>query len=156
MSIDEVMNLTAARIAELAREPVPFDVPKVVKPIVGLESDWNEAAALVGKERAMRSTQNHPGRLQRATVECLHDGAEEGERRLRLFRAAADMSELAISGGVDGLIHALLTVPGLDCGVKPSDVRRQIQSGIDHGRGRTAPREVLHDHELQDGGRALC
>jgi hypothetical protein len=44
------------------------------------------------------------------------------------------MAELAAAHGTDTLIHALLADQGLDCGVKPSDVRRQVQCGIEHGR----------------------
>lgn len=138
LSLDEVLHLTAARISEMARGPAPFDVPTVGELIAELETDWQEAAALIGREVEGRVGRPHPVRLQRATTDFLRDGAEVGERRPRLFRAAADMAELAAAHGVDALIESLLTEPALDCGVCPADVRRQIGCGIAHARRQHA------------------
>ncbi|MDB5311281.1 MAG: hypothetical protein JWO38_5483, partial [Gemmataceae bacterium] len=132
---DELMKLPVGRIAELAREPVPFEVPPVGELVTELEVDWGEAAAEAQK-RSAQGGRPHPGRLQRATVEFLHDGAEEGERHPRLFRAAADMAEIAAAHGLDTLIHALLTEPALDTGLAPAEVERQIRCGIEYARSQ--------------------
>lgn len=130
----ELMGLTAERIAELAREPAPFAAPAPSGLAPELASDWDEADELVTQQIASRAGRPHHGRLKRDTTEFLRNGAEIGERRPRLFQAAADMAELANVQGIEALIHALLTEPGLDCGVKPSDVQRQIQCGIECGK----------------------
>ena len=49
------------------------------------------------------------------------DGAREGERHVRLFRAAANLAEF---DGPPALAHALLTEAALDSGLTPSAVRR--------------------------------
>ncbi|OWK44027.1 DNA primase [Fimbriiglobus ruber] len=133
VSHSELMNLSVARVTELAREPLPFDIPRIGELISELEADWEDAAA-AGRERTVMAGSDHPGRLQRATIDFLHSGAEEGERHPRLFRAAADMAELAAVRGVDALIRAVLTEPALDTGLPPGEVDRQIGCGIDHGR----------------------
>jgi hypothetical protein len=45
-----------------------------------------------------------------------------------ILSAAADLAEF---GTLDDLIAALLTPPGLDTGLPPSEVRRQIACGIE-------------------------
>ncbi len=134
----ELFGPTSARIVELAQEPAPFEVPGVGEMSAELESDWHEAGEAIGRETAARIGRPHPGRLQQATTEFLTSGAEEGERHPRLFRAAADMAELAGVRGLDSLIHALLTDPALDTGLSPSEVERQIRCGIEHGQRQAA------------------
>jgi len=134
VSTAELMSLSPARLAELAREPAPFDVPVVGELSAELETDWNEAAELVARERVAHSGRPHPGRLQRDTTEFVRAGADVGERHTRLFRAAADMAELVAAGGPDALIAALLTDPALDSGLAPGETDRQIRCGIDHAR----------------------
>jgi hypothetical protein len=56
---------------------------------------------------------------------------EVGERHRRLFSAAANMAEFET---IDGLILAVLTEPGLDTGLPPREVERQIHTGIEHAR----------------------
>jgi hypothetical protein len=55
---------------------------------------------------------------------------EVGDRHRRLFSAAANLAEL----DRDDLIVALLTEPGLDTGLPPREVERQIRTGIAHAR----------------------
>ncbi len=56
-----------------------------------------------------------------------------GDRHRRIFAAAANLAEFAT---IDDLIEALLTEPGLDTGLAPGEVARQIQGGINHVRGQ--------------------
>jgi len=46
-----------------------------------------------------------------------------------LFSAAANLGEFNCP---PALAHALLTEAGLDSGLSPSDVRRQIECGLNH------------------------
>ena len=96
-----------------------------------LAEDWQQAeAAVTEQQMARRERHAAPsGRLNRTTLEFIRDGAEVGDRHPRLFRAAANLREFAAP---PELIHALLTEAGLDCGLSPSDVRRQIDCGIVH------------------------
>lgn len=138
VSVRELMNLSSNRIAQLASEPAPFDLPTACAVDKDMESDWAEIAARVGTSAAVLTGRPHPGRIQRATSEFLAVGAPEGERSLRLFRAAADLTEFTIVHGTDALVAALLTEPGLESGLTPAETARQIRTGIDHARGQQA------------------
>jgi hypothetical protein len=97
LAVAELMNLSAVRIAELATDPVEFEVPRVGEVVAEIEADWNEAAEAAGRDRADRACRPHHGRLQRATLEFLQSGADVGERRPRLFRAAADLKGVRLA-----------------------------------------------------------
>lgn len=125
------MKLSMERIREMAAEPYGFEVPTVTANPPELSEDWQRAEVAVAEQQTVRR-QSHTtpsGRLSRATLEFIREGAELGERHPRLFRAAANLREFAAPLE---LIHALLTEAGLDCGLSPSDVRRQIDCGIAH------------------------
>ena len=63
----------------------------------------------------------------------LHDAANSIATVVatRLFSAAANLAELGC--GFD-LAWGLLSEAGLDSGLSPSEVKRQIACGLDHGR----------------------
>jgi hypothetical protein len=127
----ELMHLSAARVAELARDPAPFDVPVVGELVAEIEADWQEAAECLERDQAARQGRTHPAgdRLQRETLDFIRDGAAEGERHPRLFRAAANLREF---DAPPALVHALLAEAALDCGLPPAEVARQIRCGIEH------------------------
>lgn len=133
----ELFGLTPARVAELAREPAPCEVPSVGELIPELEQDWDEAAAAVRAEAAARAADRPAGgRVQRETLDFIRAGADDGERALRLFRSAANLRECDIPPGI---VAELLTEAGLDSLLPPAEVARQIGCGIDHAdrqRGR--------------------
>ncbi len=137
LSNKELMHLTPGRIAELAAAPEPFGVPVVTATCQRAADDWRDAAqavAVVTEAKARRrvDTSGSP-RLNRSTVEFIRDGAAEGDRHRLLFSAAANLAEFP---DVASLAHALLTEPGLDSGLTPSDVNRQIECGLAHtGKG---------------------
>ena len=79
-----------------------------------------------GAQRQRRRTGTNSTTLNRITRAFLRDGAPPGDRHRLLFSAAADLAEL---GCPRNLAHALLTEPALDCGLRPKDVRRQIDCG---------------------------
>lgn len=64
-------------------------------------------------------------------MDLLRFSVMEGERHQALFRCAAWLTE---QGAPDTLVYAMLTEPGLDVGLPPKDVERQIRCGIDHAR----------------------
>ena len=100
-------------------------------------------------ERRASVTEGHAeARLNRLTLNFIRDGAAEGDRHRLLFSAAANLGEF---GCPPPLARALLTEPALDCGLPPSEVRRQIDCGL----ASVLPparqvQEVFPDAELVD------
>lgn len=126
----ELFGLTPARVAELAREQAPCEVPAVGELIAELEQDWGEAAAAVRDEAATRAAGRPAGgRIQRGTLDFIREGADDGERAVRLFRAAANLRECGVPPAAVG---ELLTEAGRDSRLSPAEVARQIGSGIEH------------------------
>jgi hypothetical protein len=143
----ELMGLSVGRVAELAREPAPFDLPAPAAADDQAAADWTAAVQSVEQAASARAERaaaaGPPGRLQRDTLDLVRgDVLEVGERHRRLFRAAANLAEF---GCPPPLAHELLTGPGRDCGLTPADVRRQIDCGLAHGSRPAVP---------QDGGGA--
>jgi hypothetical protein len=65
----------------------------------------------------------------------IRDGELDPDRRaVSTFRAAAELAELFEKLGFDGLAHALLAGAALDSGLSPSEVKREIECGLAHGR----------------------
>ncbi len=135
VELDDLLVSSAAvdhppgRRADPVRPPDPRAVPFAA-------SAWNAAA-----RRPLARSRNgrHDGPDRRTTglnaltrqliVEPIN--VEVGERHRRLFSAAANMAEF---GTIDDLILAVLTEPGLDTGLPPREVERQIRTGIEHAR----------------------
>jgi hypothetical protein len=138
LSFDELMNLSAERILQLAQGPEPFDIPTPGNRSDQAARDWAEAVAAVRKESAGRQRCQAAGdgkpTLNRGTREFICRGAEEGDRHRLLFSAAANLGEFP---SVEALAYALLREPGLDSGLPPSDVDRQIRCGLEHARKGT-------------------
>jgi hypothetical protein len=72
---------------------------------------------------------NGDPKLNRQTTDFIRDGADAGDRHRLLFSAAANLGEF---GCPPALAHALLTEAALDSGLSPSDVRRQIECGLNY------------------------
>jgi hypothetical protein len=134
--LDELLHLSASRLAELAREPLAFDPPAVKAIDPTLAGDWATAAQIVGKESAAKAERQAAvaageGRLTRRTLATLRgEDLSVGDRHRLFFSAAANLAEL---GCPAALAIELLTDAGLDAGLSPSDVRRQIECGLSHG-----------------------
>ena len=134
LTVDELLHWGAERIVELAAEPTRFDVPEGSRCGFELPAAWNEAAEQVQKEAEAKSERlvaftngDTPTKLNRLTLEFIREGAAVGDRHRVLFSAAANLGEF---GCPPALAHALLTDAALDCGLPPSDVRRQIDCGL--------------------------
>lgn len=137
LSYDELMHLTSVAILNLAREPEPFDIPEPTASSPTADADWLDAARSVERRVVERQEQARTGepKLSAHTRRFLRDGELEGDHRaVSTFRAAAELAELYLAHGIEPMVHALLEEAALDSGLSPSEVRRQIASGIEHAR----------------------
>lgn len=120
-----------SHIHELAKGPAPFDVPTVTKTSEQAAADWQSAVEQVQTESeakaARRAAGNGSPTLNRATRDFIREGATTGDRHRLLFSAAANLAEFGCS---PALAVALLEEAGLDSGLAPKDVRRQIECGL--------------------------
>jgi hypothetical protein len=135
--LDDLLYAKPEWIVGRAVEPVPFD-PPIPTPSPSLASDWHTAARTVRhqvEERQSRRVGPADIGVNALTRQLIVDpiSVEVGERHRRIFSAAANLAEF---GTIDDLIHAILTEPGLDTGLPPGEVERQIRTGIGHGRQR--------------------
>ena len=121
------------------RSPAPFEVPAPPAEEAYAErlaEDWVSAADLVDRELQARAEHRATGTatLNRLTLDLIRDGGSVpvGDRHRLLFSAAANLAEF---GCPVAFAHALLTDAGLDSGLPPSEVRRQIECGLEHKEG---------------------
>lgn len=133
LTFDELLHLSTAAIKTLAAEPAPFDVSKPPGVNSQAVADWRQAAEQDGKRteanKRRRLVLNGSATLNRATLDFIRDGAIAGDRHRLLFSAAVNLAELGCSLA---LAEALLSDAALDSGLSPSDVRRQIECGVNH------------------------
>lgn len=130
LTVDELMHLSADRIAQLAERPAPFELPSPTYRSDAAGRLWTEASEHVRREAeaiaARRTDRNGAARLNRSTLDYIRTGASEGDRHRLCYSAAANLAEL---GAPLPLCVALLTDAALDCGLPPADVRRAIENG---------------------------
>ncbi|WP_169980910.1 hypothetical protein [Tautonia rosea] len=139
LDLDDLLYLDADKVRRRAVEPIPFDLPSSPSPLSRLADDWRTVAGEVRRQSRQRVEvrrqvgSNTGGRITPSTRDLMLDpvAVEVGSRHARLFSAAANLAEF---GTVEDLIVALLTGPGLDTGLPPREVIRQIQCGIEHAR----------------------
>jgi hypothetical protein len=130
LTFDELMR-PLERTLELAKTPATFDLPTVAKASDQAAADWQAAVALVGREgeakAARRAAGNGAPTLNRSTLDFIRQGAGTGDRHRLLFSAAANLREF---GCPPSLAFALLEEAGLDSGLPPKEVHRQIECGV--------------------------
>jgi hypothetical protein len=136
LSLDELTRLSLDGIRQLAKQPEPFALSTPAATCEQAAADWQTAMTAVrqqseGKARRRAAVANGMPTLNRLTLDFIRDGAEWGDRHRLLFSAAANLAEF---GCPPALAHALLTEAALDSGLPPSDVRRQIECGLQHGQ----------------------
>jgi hypothetical protein len=141
LTFDELGQLSAERIAELAREPFAFDPAELPSATAFVNqqaaADWRDAESATAQRQSVQAAFNGTARLTRSTRAFMADGATEGDRHRLLFSAAANLAEL---GCPLSAIEALLMEPALDSGLSPSDAKRQIRCGWEHGnKGMAEP-----------------
>jgi hypothetical protein len=137
VALDELLGLSLAGIQKIAEAPEPFELPNVRQTSQQAMADWHDAAQAVDRQRAAtgeRRASRDGATLNRATLAFIREGADEGDRHRLLFSAAANLADF---GCPDALAHALLTEAGLDSGLPPKEVRRQIDCGLAHRHGGT-------------------
>jgi hypothetical protein len=136
--LDDLLYASVEWITDHAAEPIPFDPPVPISS-PSVVAAWGEAVKVVRRQAEERHT--HQSARSDASVNALTrqliidaTTVEVGSRHARLFSAAANLAEFAT---VDDLVRAILTEPGLDTGLPPKEVRRQIDCGIEHARRQT-------------------
>jgi hypothetical protein len=134
LSHAELFGLTLERIQTLAVEPASFEVPTISEADPQAAADWRDAEATVSRESESKAQRrvavaNGAISLNRLTLDFIRKGAHQGDRHRLLFSAAANLAEF---GCPLPLAHALLTEAALDCGLTPSETRRQIDCGLKH------------------------
>jgi hypothetical protein len=139
LSFDELAGLSLQRILQLAEVPEPFELPASAGRNDQAAGDWRDAGEWVreqAEEKARRrAAGNGTATLNRATLEFIRAGADQGDRHRLLFSAAANLGEFDCP---PALAHALLSEAALDSGLPPADVCRQVLCGLQHGQGGVA------------------
>src|SRR5262249_29649876 len=118
----------------LAQRPEPFELPTPAATSEQAAADWRDAITTVCRGAEARNERraaalNGTPTLNRQTLAFIRDGAGQADRHRLLFSAAANLAEFVCP---PALAHALLTEAGLDSGLSPADVRRQIDCGLNH------------------------
>jgi hypothetical protein len=136
LSLDELTHLKPEAIVDLARHPVPFRIPSGPALCLVAADDWAKARQMVERQAERHAAPRHGGgKLSAFVRRFIRDGELDSDRRaVSTFRAAAELSELYESHGFDALAHTLLTDAALDSGLSPSEVKRQIDSGLSYAR----------------------
>lgn len=131
LSHDELMGLSVDGVLQLAGMPHLFDLPALAGADPRAIEDWHHAAERVKQEAEVKAERRSNGTptLNKLTLDYIRNGADVGDRHRFLFSAAANLAEF---GCPPALAHALLTEAGLDCGLPPKDVHRQIECGLKH------------------------
>jgi hypothetical protein len=133
LTMDELVGLSLDGILMLAATPAPFDLPTPPAANDQATADWLAAERLTQRQTEANAQRRAAAAgaqtLNRATLLFIGGGAPVGDRHRLLFSAAANLAELSCS---PALAHALLTESALDCGLSPSEVRRQIECGLAH------------------------
>jgi hypothetical protein len=136
LSLEELFALDAGRIRELARHPAGFPVPASGEHIQELEDDWLTAATLA-PGHVTPSGSGHPVVPKFVRDFIGFSDVQDPGRAVTLFRCAASLAE---AGTPASVVSGLLEEPALKTGLEPSEVRRQIATGIEHGRGKGGAR----------------
>lgn len=130
---NELLNLKPEAIIEIASEPREGWIPEPVPENTEAAECWREVVKLVDDDKAAsteRRSSNGAAKLNPTTRAVLVEGSVVGDRHRELFSAAANLAEF---GSVEELAFALLTPCGLNSGLTPSEVQRQIACGLKHG-----------------------
>ncbi|MFZ1935132.1 MAG: hypothetical protein WCB27_18495 [Thermoguttaceae bacterium] len=131
LSLDELTGLPLEKIIELSREPAAFPLPTPTRHNDNATADWQAAVEQVAREgeaKAQRHTAaNGTPTLNRSTLYFIRGGASAGDRHRLLYSAAANLAEFACPSA---LAVALLEESGLDSGLPPKEIRRQIECGL--------------------------
>ena len=134
LTLAELEYHTTKQICQLAGKPERFTLPDNHKCDL-LRVLWQKAEQEANKSAeigGVMTTQHtdEVAHLNRDTLEFIREGASIGERARRLYMASANLAEM---GCPPALAYALLIESALDCGLSPTEARRQIQCGLRKG-----------------------
>jgi hypothetical protein len=142
IELDDLPHATSDWVRQRAVEPIPYDLRVSASVPPQLLEDWRQAERVVrnrAAEQRERSLKVGQGEADiNALTRLLITRPEEiqtGDRHRILFSSAANFAEFDT---IDDLIVALLTEPGLNTGLPPREVARQIACGIAHARRQHA------------------
>jgi len=145
LTFEELQTLKPEAIFEMAENPRRGGVPPETAAIPEAVECWADVSKIVdleheetAKRRSVKASASPQlplgvSKLNPTTRAVLVDGFSVGDRHRELFSAAANFGEF---DSVEELAFALLTPCGLNSGLSPSEVQRQIACGLKHG-GRT-------------------
>jgi hypothetical protein len=140
INLDDLLVSSAASVTGRAVEAIPFDPPPGASS-PSLASEWENGARVVRRQVEEREARRAGSPTNAAAVNAVTrqlivepECVQVGERHRRLFSAAANLAKFET---LDDLIVSILTEPGLDTGLPPRDVERQIRTGIEHARGQS-------------------
>lgn len=136
LTADEFFGMSSAAILTHAQEPEESELPDPVPLDEQAAEDWTDAGTETDRQaEAVREKGRGGARLNALTGAFIREGATSGDRHRLLYSAACNLAEFRCPAD---LAYALLTTPGLDSGLSPSDVRRQIDCGLKDGEQRCA------------------
>jgi hypothetical protein len=131
LSYDDLVGLPLERIVVLSRAPAPFTIPTPTRHSDQAATDWQAAIEQVARESEAKAQRRAAGNgsptMNRATLDYIRHGADQGDRHRLLFSAAANLAEF---GCPLALAEALLEESALDSGLPPKDIRRGIECGL--------------------------
>lgn len=128
---DELLALDVPAVRELARHPAGFAVPTCGEHVQELEDDWLAAVTVAPPSPAPGATGAQPVIPQFVRDFIGFADVMDPGRAVTLFRCAASLAQ---GGAPDAVVFGLLEEPALKTGLDPAEVRRQIATGIAHGR----------------------
>lgn len=146
IDFDALFRLNLEAIRDLARHPAGDGIGSTWEPSAQLAADWHDAERAARSQQTARAAvrRDHAAgpdtRAPRFFMDLLRFAVEQDSRHFTLFRAAAWLAE---QGAPPSLCRALLTEPGLDVGLPPADVERQIACGIEHARKQAGPVDAM-------------
>jgi hypothetical protein len=132
LSIEELVAASIDDITSLASDPRPFPAPALDgEPVERLVELWREAERehrheMSVRSRAVMGPDGFHG-ITRETWDFLINGAREGERADRTFKAAANLSDF---DSAEDLITALMARPTALCGLPPAEAEGHIASAL--------------------------
>ena len=155
LSAEEFFGMSSAEILTHADAPAESELPEPVLLNDKAADDWADAVTHIDKQaeavglkrrgnvgmadlftddgEPTASDGTEVARLNALTMAFITEGALSGDRHRLLYSAACNLAEF---GCPADLAFALLTSPGRDSGLSPSDVRRQILCGLQDGGQR--------------------
>lgn len=139
LDIDELMMLDAEAIRRLAATPRPFEAAGW---LVGADADladfWQYATEVADtRPYAIAQVIDQGNWVFADTFDFLHNGAPEGTRAKRVFRAAVNLLQIGCSREA---VYQLLSPAALMSGMTPAETRHQLEGAVRYIQKARPPR----------------